>query len=67
MTLTKRQHEMLRDLDRDGDVTDYADYSDRAGGALGWANRERVIEALLRRRLIDMDLRLTDAGREALA
>jgi hypothetical protein len=65
MTITKRQYEMLRDLDR-GDATDYADYSDRAGGALGWANRERVIEALLRRRLIDMDLCLTDAGREAL-
>jgi len=66
--LTPAQRRMLQDL-ADGDgPTDYADFFLRSGSsALGWRNRERVIEALCKRELIDDDLKLTDAGREALA
>ena len=64
--LTPSQHQMLRDLD-DGDPTDYADFHDRAGAALGWLNRDRVMKALERKGLIDDDNKLTDAGRAILA
>jgi hypothetical protein len=66
MTLSPRQFEMLKSLDADGEPTDYADFSDRGGAALGWRNRERVIEALIRRGFIDDDLRLTEEGHAAL-
>jgi hypothetical protein len=58
---------MLRDLDRDGEATDYAVFADRAPYGLAWRNRERVIDALRRKRLINDYLQLTDAGREALS
>lgn len=66
MALSPAQKSMLRDI-ADGDgPTDYANYADRAGSALGWRNRERVLSALLDRKLIDDDLQITDAGCEAL-
>ena len=66
MKLTPCQRTMLRDLD-DGDPTDYADFFLRSGSsALGWRNRERVIAALMRRKLIDDDLKLTELGKEIL-
>ena len=64
--ITEAQLQMLRDLD-DGGPTDYADFHDRAGAALGWRNRERVLEALSRKELIDDDLKLTEEGRAVLA
>jgi hypothetical protein len=68
MTLPPRQFEMLKSLDADGEPTDYADFSDRGGAALGWRNRERVIEALIRRGFIDGDsLQLTEPGKDLLA
>jgi hypothetical protein len=57
---------MLKDCADDGDPTDYADFADRAGGALGWANRERVIGALIRKGLLDGDLKVTEAGQQHL-
>lgn len=61
--LTPRQLEMLKDLD-DGEPTDFACYDD--AGTLAWKNRDRVLSALMRKGLIDDDLKLTDAGRECL-
>lgn len=61
--ITQRQLEMLKDLD-DGDPTDYADFALRSGSpALAWVNRERVIASLIRKGLVDDDLKLTEAGR----
>lgn len=60
--LSKAQAEALKSYARDGEAPDYADYSDRAGPGLGWRNRERVIEALIRKGLLDADQCLTDAG-----
>lgn len=65
--LTKAQREALKFYAADLDAPDYAEYYDRAGPALGWLNRERVITALARKGLIDADQRITDAGRLALA
>lgn len=56
---------MLRSVDRDGEATDFADFDN--AGTLAWRNRERVIDALRRKRLLDDDMKLTDAGRAALA
>lgn len=64
--MTPRQLEMLKSLDNDGEPTDYAEFADAAGSALGWRNRERVLEALMRKRLIDDDLKVTEAGRKYL-
>jgi hypothetical protein len=63
--LTPRQFEMLRDYGRDGEATDYSEYHDAAGAALGWRNRERVIDALHRKGLLDQD-GVTAIGREVL-
>jgi len=63
--ITKAQLRMLKDC-ADGDPTDYADFADRGGSALGWTNRERVISALLRKKLLDDDLKPTVAGRALL-
>lgn len=63
--LSHAQMLMLRDL-ADGDPTDYADFADRAGSALGWLNRDRVMKSLERKGLIDGDRKLTDAGRAVL-
>lgn len=65
-SLSVSQFQMLKDLD-DGDPTDYADFSDRAGSALGWLNRDRVMKALEHKGMIDDDNKLTDAGRAALS
>lgn len=65
MTLSPAQLKMLHDLD-DGDPTDFAEFADRSGSALGWRNRERVLSALTRKGLIDDDLKLTDTGKELL-
>ena len=54
---------MLKDFAADGEATDYADFADRAGSALGWANRERVITALIRKGLLDDDLKVTERGK----
>jgi len=62
--LTKAQWRMLQDLDRDLEPTDYADFI--AGGTLAWRNRERVLEALIRKGLIDDDLKVKEAGRALL-
>ena len=63
--ISPAQLRMLKDC-ADGEPTDYADYADRGGSALGWANRERVISALIRKKLLDDDLKPTDAGRALL-
>jgi hypothetical protein len=64
-TITKAQHEALKAYASDLEAPDYAEYADRAGSALGWLNRERVITSLIRKGLIDADQKITDAGREA--
>jgi hypothetical protein len=64
--LTAAQRNALKQYAADFEAPDYAEYSDRAGAALGWLNRERVITALIRKGLIDDDQKITDAGREAL-
>ena len=63
--ISTAQLRMLKDC-ADGGPTDYADFADRGGSALGWANRERVISALLRKKLLDDDLKPTVAGRALL-
>ena len=64
--LTKAQRNALQSYADDFEAPDYADYSERAGPALGWINRERVISALIRKGLLDADQHITDAGRAAL-
>ncbi len=65
--LTKAQREALKSYEADFEAPDYAEYSDRAGPALGWLNRERVINALVRKGMIDAELKITELGRAALA
>lgn len=67
MKLTKAQRDALVAYANDMEAPDYAEYSDRAGAALGWRNRERVIEALIRKGLIDAEQHITETGRAALA
>ena len=64
--LSKKQIEMLRDFERDGEATDICSF-DYFGPslALAWRNRESVIESLHRRKLLDEN-GITDAGRAAL-
>jgi hypothetical protein len=62
--LSPKQLQMLRDFERDGEATDIHDF-DR-GGTLDWRNRERVIDALYRKQLLNED-GITDAGRACLA
>ena len=66
VALTPKQAQMLRDLSHGGgfDALDPADY--HASGSLWFRNRDRVIEALERKGLIDGEY-LTDAGRAAIA
>jgi len=61
--VTPRQREMLRAFHEDGEATDFADYDNC--GTLAWLNRERVIDALRRKGLLDDD-GVTDAGRKVL-
>ena len=63
--ITKRQLEMLKSYDRDGEAADFADFDN--AGTLAWRNRERVIEALIRKGLLSNEQEVTEAGREALA
>lgn len=59
--LTKKQLEMLRAFEQDLEATDIADFN----GPLGWHNRERCIDSLHRRGLLDEN-GITPAGRAAL-
>jgi hypothetical protein len=63
--ITTRQIEMLRSFERDGEATDYCAFYDTGAGTLAWRNRERVIEALHRRGLLNDD-GITEAGRQVL-
>jgi hypothetical protein len=63
--LSPAQLRMLKDC-ADGEPTDYAYFADRSGHPLGWCNRERVLDALIRKGLLDADLQPTDAGRSLL-
>ena len=60
--MTPKQREMLLSFHRDGEATDLCDFD----GPLGWRNRERVIDALVRKGLLDKDLHVTAAGLVAL-
>lgn len=64
-SLSPKQLECLRSYADSNEPTDYADFADAAGAALGWRNRERVIDALHRRGLLDAD-GITDAGKRLL-
>ena len=66
MSISKAQHDALKAYAADYEAPDYAEYSDRAGPALGWLNRERVITALMKKGLIDDDQKITEAGHTAL-
>lgn len=60
--ISPAQIKMLEDIN-DGAPTDYADFFLRSGSStLGWRNRERVIAALIKRGLVDDDLKLTKDG-----
>lgn len=61
--MTPKQREMLISFERDGEATDICDFYD--AGSLFWRNRERVIDALHRKGLLDED-GITEAGRAAL-
>lgn len=61
--MTPKQREMLLAFDQDGEATDYADFCD--AGTLAWRNRERVIDALMRKGLLSPE-DITEAGRRAL-
>jgi hypothetical protein len=56
--LSAKQIEMLKSFERDGEATDFGDFN----GALAWRNRERVIDSLRRRNLLNDD-GITPAGR----
>jgi hypothetical protein len=60
--LSPKAIEMLRSFYEDGEATDLCDFD--GASALGWGNRERVIDALIRRGLLDKDAAITDAGRQ---
>lgn len=61
--MTPKQREMLLSFHRDGEATDFCDFYD--AGTLAWRNRERVIDALHRKGLLNAD-GVTEAGRAAL-
>jgi hypothetical protein len=61
--LTDRQLEMLRDYEDGNEATDFAEFD--SAGTLAWRNRERVIDALHRKGLLDAD-GITTYGRAAL-
>jgi hypothetical protein len=60
--ISPAQLRMLKDC-ADGDPTEYADFADRSGYRLAWVNRERVISALIRKGLLDDNLKPTERGR----
>lgn len=57
MKLSAKQLIMLRDYHRDGEASDLGDFAAtrRSGDALAWRNRERVIDALRRKGLLNDD------------
>jgi len=59
--LSDKQLEMLASFEDGNEPTDIADFN----GTLGWHNRERCIESLHKRGMLDGD-GLTDLGRTAL-
>ena len=61
--LTPRQQQMLMDYHCDGEASDIADFY--TGGTLDWLNRERVINALHRKGMLDAD-GVTELGRQYL-
>ena len=62
--ISPAQLRMLKDC-ADGEPTDYADYFLRSGvSAFGWGNRERVISSLIRKGMLDDDLKVTERGRQ---
>lgn len=61
--LSPKQVEMLSAFARDGEAADIYDFG---GSTLAWRNRERVIEALHRKGLLNED-GITQAGRDVLA
>ena len=64
--ISPAQLQMLKDCE-DGEPTDYANFFLRSGvSAFGWGNRERVISALLRKGLLDDNLKVTERGRKYL-
>ena len=63
--ITDKQMQALRDYAEGREHPDFDDYYGTAG-ALAWRNRERVIDALRRRGLID-DNGITKAGRDMVA
>lgn len=63
MSISKAQLRMLKDCHEDGEPTDFNDFALRSGNsALGWGNRERVLSALLRKGLLDDNLKPTEAA-----
>jgi hypothetical protein len=61
--MTPTQLRMLIDC-ADGEPTDFADYC--KAGTLAWRNRERVLDALIRKGLLDDNLKVTEKGRQYL-
>jgi hypothetical protein len=62
--LTQKQLEMLDHISTAQDfAVDIGDYQ----GALGFRNRERVADPLIKRGLVTEHAQITEAGREALA
>lgn len=65
--ISPAQLRMLKDCAEDGEPTDFNDFAMRSGNsALGWGNRERVLSALIRKGLLDDDLKVTESGRQYL-
>lgn len=62
--VTQKQIDMLRSFVEDGEATDVADFDNATN--LAWRNRERVLVALRRRKLLTDDNAITEAGREIL-
>jgi hypothetical protein len=65
--ISKTQLRMLKDIARDNEPTDYAEFYNRSGTAgLAWGNRERVVNALIRGGLLDDELKVTERGLQVL-
>ena len=65
--LSPKQRDMLQSFLRDGEASDLDDFisGKRRGDAFAWVNRERVIDALRRKGMLDGD-DVTELGRTAL-
>lgn len=60
--MSAKQRDMLLSFYRDGEAIDICDFD----GDFGWHNRERVIDALVRRGYLTEHCAVTDSGRKAL-